>query len=612
MKGVREDFLGYYDRELSYLRHLGAEFGRKHPNNASRLKLEPDHCDDPHVERLLQAFAFVAARIHLRMDDEFPEITAALLDELYPCFLRPVPSFSLVELQIDPERGKATACRVIPKDTPIQSRPADGFVCRFRSCYETELWPLSVDSATWRPGSSLPPGLSPHQTAAAIEIRIHCLPDVAFPALNLSRLRFHLNGENNLVYPLYELLLRKCHTILVQDAASPASATALRLAPSALSPVGFREEDGLCWFPRRGFAGYQIVEDYFAFPQKFLFVDLNGLEGLRLCGIARQASILFLISPFERTEWRAVLESGISAKTFKLGCTPIVNLFPVTSDAIPVRSNVYELPIPLDSRMEIYSVDSVYGQVSFSAERRQFEPLIDCRGEPGRDVPAGYWKAVRRPSRRDEKLSEVFVSLLDRQGAVVYPKADSLTAKLTCTNRDHPFRLPMRNLKGDFQMEEHPEVRKIVCLHGPTAGFPAPSASTSLWRLVSQLALNHLSLIDEGRAALQTLLRVHNLVEAEFAEESIKGIAAIESQPHFARVSSEHGMAFVRGKRVEMTVDEEHFLGGSAFLFGSVLERFLGLYTSLNSFSQLALRSRQRGDRPTHVWPARAGAKVVI
>jgi type VI secretion system protein ImpG len=170
----------------------------------------------------------------------------------------------------------------------------------------------------------------------------------------------------------------------------------------------------------------------------------------------------------------------------------------------------------------------------------------------------------------------------------------------------------MRQPKGDFQMEEHPEVQKIVCLHGPTTGLPAPSAGTSLWRLVSQLALNHLSLVDEGRPALQTLLRVHNLVGTEFAEESIKGIAALESRPHFARVSSQHGMAFVRGKRVEITVDEEHFLGGSAYLFGNVLEHFLGLYTSLNSFSQLALRSRQRGDKPMHVWPARAGAKIVI
>ena len=609
---MREDFLDYYDRELTYLRHLGAEFGRKHPNEAARLKLEPDHCDDPHVERLLEAFAFVAARIHLRIDDEFPEITAALLDELYPYFMRPVPSFSLVELQVDPERGKATAGRVIPKGTPIQSRPAEGFVCRFRSCYETELWPLSVESAAWRPGSSLPPGLSPHQTAAAVEIRIQCQPDVSFSGLNLSRLRFYLNGGNDLVYPLYELLLRKCHTILIQDATALAPSRILRLSPSALSPVGFSEEDGLCWFPRRGFAGYQIIEDYFAFPQKFLFVDLNGLDGLRRGGIERQATILFLISPFERTEWKSVLEQGVSAKTFKLACTPIVNLFPVTSDAIPVRSNVYELPIPLDSRLEVYSVDSVYGQVSFSAERRPFEPLINCRGEEGKDAPAGYWKASRRPSRRDEKLSEVFISLLDRKGSLVDPQADSLTVKLTCTNRDHPFRLPMRQPKGDFQMEQHPEVQKIVCLHGPTTGLPAPSAGTSLWRLVSQLALNHLSLVDEGRPALQTLLRVHNLVGTEFAEESIKGIAALESRPHFARVSSQHGMAFVRGKRVEITVDEEHFLGSSAYLFGNVLEHFLGLYTSLNSFSQLALRSRQRGDRPIHVWPARAGAKIVI
>jgi type VI secretion system protein ImpG len=609
---VREDFLGYYNRELSYLRQLGAEFGSKHPTIASGLKLGPDTCDDPHVERLLDAFAFLAARIHLRIDDEFPEITSALLEELYPHFTRPVPSLAMVEFQLDPELGRSTTERKIPRGTGIQSRPSEGFVCKFRTCYDTALWPLTVESATWRPGSSLPAGMAARQTAAAIELRIACLPDVSFASLDLSRLRFYLNGGFDVVGPLYELLLDKCHTILIQDPAPGTLAKPFRLEPGALVPVGFAEDEGLSWYPRRSFAGYQVIEDYFVFPEKYLFLDLHGLEGLKKNGFARQASIFFLISPFERAERRSVLEQGVSAGTFRLGCTPIVNLFPVASDPIPVRGNVYEAPVPTDPRMEIYSVDGVFGQVSFTAERRSFRPFISCREEEVSGAVPGYWKAVRRPSRRDENSSEVFLSLSDRGGQPVDPQVDSLTVKLTCTNRDRPFRLPMGDPKGDFQMEEHPEIQRILCLHRPTPGSSAPSAKTSLWRLVSQLALNHLSLVDEGKEALECLLRVHSFGESESAEENIKGIVALASRPHFARVSSQHGMAFVRGKRVEITVDESCFVGSSIFLFGNVLDRFLGLYTSLNSFSQLALRSRQRGDKPMHIWPARAGAKVVL
>ena len=160
-------------------------------------------------------------------------------------------------------------------------------------------------------------------------------------------------------------------------------------------------------------------------------------------------------------------------------------------------------------------------------------------------------------------------------------------------------------------MEEHPEIR-IVCVRPPTKGSPAPADHTSMWRLISQLSLNHLSLVEEGREALQCILRIHNLADSPPGEENIAGIRALSCKPHFARVSSEHGMAFARGKRVEITLDERRFTGSGVFLFSTVLERFLGLYTSLNSFSQLCMKSDMRGDKVAYVWPPRAGAKVVL
>ena len=606
---MREDFLGYYNRELTYLRHLADEFGRVHPTVASRLRLEPDHCDDPHVERLLEGFAFLAARIHLRIDDEFPEIAGALLEELYPYFMRPAPSVSLVEFQLDPEQGKATTARRVDRGTAIHSWPSEGFVCRFRTCYDVELQPLQVEDAAWRPGNSPASAQSLKPTAAILELRLAGLPGVTLSELLLSKLRFYLNGPSDVVHAIYELLLSRVHTILVDGGKGSQT---VELDPGALTPAGFGEHEGLSWRPQRSFAGYQLLQDFFHFPEKFLFVDLNKLDFVRQFGKAQELTLRFLIKPFDRTEWRSILEHGVNKSTFRLTCTPIVNLFQSVSDPIPVRSGVYEAPVTVDSRMEIYSIDEVYGQTSYSAEKRRFDRYIDCHADPGAQAPEGYWHAVRRPSRLDAEATEFAIAILNRKGDPIQPDVDSLTARLTCTNRDRPFGLPMGNPKGDFQMEQHSEVRKIVSLHRPTPSRASPAAKTSLWRLVSQLALNHLSLVDTGKEALQTVLRLHNLAGAEFAEETIKGILALASRPHFARVSCEHGIAFVRGKRVEVSLDEERFVGSGVFLFGTVLERFLGLHTSLNSFSQLAIRSRQRGDKLVHVWPARAGAKVVM
>ena len=147
---MRDELLLYYERELTYLRQLGAEFADKYPKIASRLILEPDKCDDPHVERLLEGFAFLAARVHLKIDDEFPEITEAMLSILYPHYIRPIPSMSIVEFHLDPEQGKVASGVRVPNGTTVLSKPIAGVPCKFRTCYETTLWPVTVVAAEWK------------------------------------------------------------------------------------------------------------------------------------------------------------------------------------------------------------------------------------------------------------------------------------------------------------------------------------------------------------------------------------------------------------------------------------------------------------------------------
>ncbi len=615
---MRDELLAYYERELSFLRQMGAEFAEKYPKIASRLVLEADRCEDPHVERLLEGFAFLAARIHLKLDDDFPEITQALLNILFPHYTRPIPSMTVVELHLDPEQGKLATGLKVPRESVLFSRPVDGYPNKFRTSYDTTVWPLTVSDAQWITPDRLKPAVRATDAVAALRLVLTCLPDVTFDQLQLGTLRFYLNGESNLVHALYELLCNNTTQILLREANPNSKKQPVALPASALRPVGFAELEALLPYPRRSFLGYRLLQEYFSFPEKFFFLDLTGLEQLARTGAKDKAEIVLLISPFEREDRQQTLEMGVSPKTMKLACTPIINLFPLTAEPILLDQTRPEYPIVPDVRRtaatEIFSVDDVLTTNPQTQEVIDYEPFYSFRHATLRDrkQKQAFWHISRRPSNKpNDEGTEVSISLVDLSGRMVCPDADTLTVRCTCTNRDLPARLPFGNDAGDFELEGVSAVRKVIALHKPTAPVRPATDKGAFWRLISHLSLNYLSLVNEGRESLQEILRLYNFGRSTYLEKQIGGIVELKSGRHFARVVSETGISFVRGTRVEMELDEEQFVGGGVYLFASVLEYFLGLYTSLNSFSQLVARTRQRKE-VVREWPPRAGQTVLL
>src|SRR5215831_8247003 len=242
---MRDELLRNYENELAYLRQMGAQFAGKYPKIASRLRLESSkETEDPHVERLIEAFALVAARVHLKLDDDFPEITEALLNIVYPHFVRPIPSMAIADFQVDIEHGKLTTGLKIPRNTTLYSRPVGGVPCKFRTCYDTTLWPISVTAAEWKTPDLLKPAVKAPDAAHALRLEIRSAPDAPLPGLGLDRLRFHLSGASNVVHALYELLCSKLTRIIVRDPANPKLQGA-SLPASALRPVGFADNEGM-------------------------------------------------------------------------------------------------------------------------------------------------------------------------------------------------------------------------------------------------------------------------------------------------------------------------------------------------------------------------------
>jgi len=622
---MREELLYFYERELSYVRRTGAEFAKRYPKIASRLLLEPGKCEDPHVERLLEGFAFLAARVHLKIEDDFPEISEALLNIVYPNYVRPIPSISVAQFEMDPDQGKLTTGFNLPRGTQLHTRGVGGAVCKFQTCYDTMVWPVDVVEAQWSTPDRLKPPVKSQEAVGAIRLELKCFPDVSFEKLTLkalmnqaplTTLRFFLHGEGTMVATLYELLCNNCIQVLIRDPSPNTRRRPLVLPGSAMTPVGFGEDEGILPYPRRSFLAYRLLQEYFVFPEKFYFFDLAGLDLMRAAGFGAGAEVIFLISAFERGDRRQMLETSLRAETFRVGCTPIVNLFPQLSEPILVSQRRHEYQVVPDARRrettEIFSIEEVSGATAGGTDPLTLEPLYSYRHGAEAASDQIFWHASRKPSGwRLDGGSDVFLSFADLTGRLRHPEADAITARLTCFNSDLPTRLPFGSEAGDFELPSGGPLKRITALSKPTGVIQPPLGKPQLWRLISHFSLNYVSLLEGGVDALREILRLHNFGDTAAGQKQVQGLKTLKSTPVFSRIMSDHGITFARGHRVEVDLDEEEFTGGSLYLFASVLERFLGLYTSINSFSILVARSMQR-KAVVREWAPRAGWKQLI
>lgn len=604
---MQESLLEYYERELTIFRQLGQEFAQAYPKVASRLLLEPGKCEDPHVERLIQAVAFLAARIHHKIDDEFPEITTALLGLLYPHYLAPIPSMSVAEFTLDPEQGKLTSGYEIPRHTLLYSRPVDGTQCRFRTGYPLTLWPVTVTSAR----VDLPERVTTGSKAPGlIRLELQCQGGVSFGELQLDRLRFYLDGEGQSGHALYELLLNKTREVWIRPAGSKPGRKPIVLPASSIQPVGFGEDDGLLPYPPHALMGYRLLQEYFTFPQKFLFVDLTQFPSASDGDLGDKVEVLIFLDQVPRAD------HVIGPENFKLGCTPIVNLFPLVAEPIRLDHTQHEYRVIPDIRRqrahEVYGVTEVVLTAADSETAQPVHPLYSIRHGGTDEKPLAYWYAVRRPAvSKGDKGTEVFVSLVDLDIKPTLPPFETVTLYTICTNRDLPTKLSADEVRGEFELEGAAPVARIRALVKPTEPVRPPLSGERQWRLISHLSLSYLSLTDDGPEALQEILGLYDFSGSSVIRQQIAGIVGVSSRRVVRRPSTMGWHGFCRGMEITIEFDEEKYVGSGLFLFASVLERFLGLYTTLNSFTQLIATTRQR-DKPIKLWPPRTGEQVLL
>lgn len=596
--------LNYYEEELTFIRKMGAEFARKYPKIAGRLLLDADRCEDPHTERLIEAFAFISGRIHKKIDDDFPEITESLLQIIYPHFSNPVPSMAIVQFDpiqnIIPPNGYN-----IEKNTMLYSKPVGGQPCQFTTVYPVTMWPVEVVSATLRDPKKPVKGAQ-----QAIVLQLKTSNNLNFSQLTCEKLRFFLNGPHQHVFHLYELLFNHVCGVVVESPGQYGNMQELSLSAADLEPVGFNPEEGMLPYPRRSFPGYLLLLEYFCFPEKFLFFDLKGMDRIRKREFNDTVDIWIYLDRIAKSNL------VVSANTFCLNATPVVNLFNRIAEPIRVEHRKTDYHVIPDIRRheatEIFRIDRVTssdpGNPGKEAELKPFYSLrhhLDDQADYG---PKAYYQIQRRASdRAGDDGTEIFLSFRDLNFEPVDPQVEILTVHVTCTNRNLPARLPFGERGGDFYIDIPAPITSISSIVKPTPSRQPALGGALQWRVISHLALNYTSLVQEGIDPLREILKLYDFDNSPASRQQINGISSLHSKYVTKRI----GMSVCRGVQVTIEFDEKNFVGTGLYLFASVLERFLGVYVSVNSFSQLVAKITHKKEA-FKTWPPRSGNRVLV
>ncbi len=609
-----DELLPYYEKELAFIRQMGAEFATEHPKIAGRLGINAETIEDPHVSRLIESFAYLNARIQHKLDDDFPELSDALLSVLFPHYQRPIPAMTIVQFVAD--REKLESAYRLEKNSLLDTEQYNGESCRFKTIYDTTIHPFEVAEAKILGRPFTTPGSNQFKGAAAVlKLSLQTFTEeTLFAEEKPDRIRFYLKGQSQHINPLYERLLNQCQAVFI--ATSEADTSPVRLPISTIQPVGFAHDEGLLPYPETSFMGYRLLTEYFAFPEKFMFFELSNLAEKIPDGAENKLEFYIYLA-----ESDIELEHNISAESFQLGCVPAVNLFHHRADPIKLDHSSTEYEIIADARRpdgyEIYSVEAVNASTS-AGDIENYLPLYGVNHENQNQDNHAYWFCSRRHAKlgnnlRDE-ATDVFLSLVDLHFNPNNPDDRTLSLETICSNRNQPASLPFSTEQPRLQcLDSAPPCTAIRCLTQPGISIQPSLRNNARWKLISHLSLNHLSITggDQAINALKEILRLYDFKDSSVNRAQIDSISRITTRSINAPLSIDGHTSLCRGIEVEIELDDLQMSGSSSFLFATVLEHFFALYCSINSFTRVLVKLKNKEGYLKKFHP-RAGERILL
>ncbi len=620
-----DELLRYYEEELGLFGQFAREFRARYPKPASELHVAGETWEDPGVARLIQSVALLSARIQKRLDDDYPKFTEALLDSLYPHYLRPLPSYSVARIGWRGEDEVPEGVAVLPRGTMLRSSPeagagarpgaGSGQPCRFRTVYDVLLAPLRVCGLGFVPQPAPPRGLRlPRTVTSAVALALDAPGGRPLVPLLPARLRLFADGDASVRAALVDALLLRCPAAWVE---ADGDGRWLPLARVPLRLAGFDEDDALIPYPARSHPALRLLTEYFSYPEKFNFIDLD-LDELRalLPPRCRRVVLHLGLAGVDADADGARLLAGIGARNLLVGCTPVVNLFPKAAAPVQLTHTSADVPLVADgahaAAYEIHSVDAVR-LAREDGSATVFQPLYTAGQEAHERQEAQERRAHYWIVRRDHAVAavspghELRIVLLDADFRTTAAAGGTLSADLTCSNRDEPARLRWGQAQGDLRTDEAAGLAPVRLLRKPTPARRFDGTRGAHWRLVAHLSLNHAGLTMAGLAEFRKMLALYDLARSPVAQRQIAGIAGLEHGAVRAWMPTAPVSTLMPGIGIRLTVDEEAFAGSGLAAFVQVLDRYVALNGQLNCFTRLQVVSLQTG-REIAACPPRASS----
>lgn len=625
--------LSLYEQELRYFRESSSEFARAFPKIAHRLGIEGQEVADPYVERLIEATAFLSARVNLKLDAEYPRFTGHLLDIVYPNFLAPTPAMAVVQFAHDPDDGNLATGPVLPRGAGLRARQAVGqnTHCEFRTASALRLWPIDVHRAqyfTYAPDLPLNAHAQSRSIRGGLRIGLRATAGLMFNQIALDDLVLHLGGAEDVAWQLHECALGQPVGVMLRplSASGALQGEAVNLPASAIQPVGFEDDEALLPVTATGFSGFRLLQEYFAFPQRFQFIRIAGLQAALSAMAVSEVEVVLLFSRGD-----AALEKLVGADNVQLHCVPIVNLFNKRLDRVPLTEGVSQFHLVPDRTrpqdFEVHTVTEVVGHgapgADNAASEQIFRPFYSAFHGTRHSHPA-YFTTTREPRmlsvrqrteghRSSHIGSEVYMQIVDPQQAPYAATLRQLAVTALCTNRDLALLMPPGR-DNDFDCVDSFPAQRVRMVRGPSRPV-SPVVSQGLgWRVLDHLALNYLSISDstpqQGAAALRETLMLYASHADEMRQGQVRGLLSVKNKPVARRLPMKGPIAFGRGLEITLEVDKDAFHGHSAFLFGAVMARYLARHVEVNHFVETVLRIAGKGE--TMRWRPLCGTRQIL